>query len=139
MKIWRGFRYSSPLCFFYIYMIDSDRRPLSSNRRPLTSFKYLKSWSHFRIFSKSVSFPNSHLYRPVYTIKVWHKKKKKKIIVMTVLFCVFFFYLFLKGCRPGVWAIFSVFSNMWSSVRLKIPPQFQASWWYRLFTLDMAS
>ena len=36
-------------------------------------------------------------------------------------------------------SIFSVFSNIWSSVRLKIPPQFQASWWQRLFTLDMAS
>ena len=35
-------------------------------------------------------------------------------------------------------SIFSVFSNIWSSVRLKIPPQFQASWWQRLFTLDMA-
>ena len=35
--------------------------------------------------------------------------------------------------------IFSVFSNIWSSVRLKIPPQFQASRWQRLFTLDMAS
>ena len=36
-------------------------------------------------------------------------------------------------------SIFSVFSNIWSSVHLKIPPQFQASWWQRLFTLDMAS
>ena len=36
-------------------------------------------------------------------------------------------------------SIFSVFSNIWSSVRLKIPPQFQASWWQRLFTLDIAS
>jgi hypothetical protein len=36
-------------------------------------------------------------------------------------------------------SIFSVLSNIWSSVRLKIPPQFQASWWQRLFTLDMAS
>ena len=35
--------------------------------------------------------------------------------------------------------IFSVFSNIWSSVRLKIPPQFQASRWQRLFTLDMAN
>jgi len=37
-------------------MIDSDRRPVS-NRRPLL---------------KSASFPNSHIYRPVYTIKVCH-------------------------------------------------------------------
>ena len=36
-------------------------------------------------------------------------------------------------------SIFSVFSNIWSSVRLKIPPQFQASWWQRMFTLDMAN
>jgi hypothetical protein len=28
---------------------------------------------------------------------------------------------------------------MWSSVRLKIPPQFQAYWQHRLLTLDMAS
>ena len=35
-------------------------------------------------------------------------------------------------------SIFSVFSNIWSSVRLKIPPQFQASWWQRLFTLEPA-
>jgi hypothetical protein len=36
-------------------------------------------------------------------------------------------------------SIFSVFSNIWSSVRLKIPPQFQASWRQRLYTLGMAS
>jgi hypothetical protein len=35
-------------------------------------------------------------------------------------------------------SIFSVFSNIWSSVRLKIPPQFQASWWQRMLTLNMA-
>ena len=34
-------------------------------------------------------------------------------------------------------SIFSVFSNIWSSVHLKIPSQFQASWWRRLFSLDM--
>jgi len=34
-------------------------------------------------------------------------------------------------------SIFSVFSNIWSSVRLKITLQFQASWKHRLFTLDM--
>jgi hypothetical protein len=33
-------------------------------------------------------------------------------------------------------SIFIVFSNIWSSVRLKIP-QFQASWQHRLFTLDI--
>jgi hypothetical protein len=36
-------------------------------------------------------------------------------------------------------SIFSVFSNIWSYVHLKIPPQFQASWQHRLFTLDMGS
>ena len=36
-------------------------------------------------------------------------------------------------------SIFSVFSNIWPSVLLKIPAKFQASWWQRLFTLDMAS
>jgi hypothetical protein len=35
--------------------------------------------------------------------------------------------------------IISVFSNICLSVRLKIPPQFQASWQHRLFTLDMGS
>jgi len=35
--------------------------------------------------------------------------------------------------------IFIVFSNIWSSVRLKIHPQFQPSWQHRLFTLDMGS
>ena len=39
----------------------------------------------------------------------------------------------------GDTSIFSVFSNIWSSVRLKITPQFQASWKHRLFTLDMGS
>ena len=29
-------------------------------------------------------------------------------------------------------SIFSVFSNIWSSVRLKIHPQFQASWWQKI-------
>ena len=32
-------------------------------------------------------------------------------------------------------SIFNFFSNVWSSMRLKIPPQFQASWKHRLFTL----
>jgi hypothetical protein len=36
-------------------------------------------------------------------------------------------------------SIFIVFSNIWSSVRLKIPPQFQASWQHILRTLDMGS
>jgi len=36
-------------------------------------------------------------------------------------------------------SIFSVFSNIWSSARLKIPHQFQASWQHRLLTLDMGS
>ena len=36
-------------------------------------------------------------------------------------------------------SIFIVLSNIWSSVHLKIPPQFQASWQHRLFTLDMGS
>jgi hypothetical protein len=36
-------------------------------------------------------------------------------------------------------SIFIVFSNIWPSVRLKITPQFQASWNNRLFTLDMGS
>ena len=36
-------------------------------------------------------------------------------------------------------SIISVFSNIWSFVCLKIPPQFQASWQHRLFTLDMGS
>jgi hypothetical protein len=36
-------------------------------------------------------------------------------------------------------SIFSVFSNIWSSVHLKMSPQFQASSWQRLLTLDMAS
>jgi hypothetical protein len=36
-------------------------------------------------------------------------------------------------------SIFIVFSNIWPSVRLKIPPQFQASWQHRLFTLNMGS
>jgi hypothetical protein len=43
------------------------------------------------------------------------------------------------GLGMGDNSIFSVFSNIWSSVRLKIPTQIQASWWQRLFTLDMAS
>jgi hypothetical protein len=33
------------------------------------------------------------------------------------------------GLGMGDNSIFSVFSNIWSSVRLEIPPQFQASWW----------
>ena len=36
-------------------------------------------------------------------------------------------------------SVISVFSNIWSSVRLKIPPQFQASWQHILRTLDMGS
>ena len=36
-------------------------------------------------------------------------------------------------------SIFSVFSNIWSSVRLIVPHQFQASWQHKLFTLDMDS
>ena len=36
-------------------------------------------------------------------------------------------------------SIISVFSNIWSFVCLKIPPQFQASWQHILFTLDMGS
>jgi hypothetical protein len=49
-----------------------------------------------------------------------------------------------KRLRVYAWgmgdnSIFIVFSNIWSSVRLKIPPQFQASWQHRLFTLDMGS
>ena len=36
-------------------------------------------------------------------------------------------------------SIFIVFSNIWSSVCLKITPQFQDSWQHRLFTLDMCS
>ena len=36
-------------------------------------------------------------------------------------------------------SIFIVFSNIWSSVHLKIAPQFQACWQHRLFTLDMGS
>ena len=36
-------------------------------------------------------------------------------------------------------SIISVFSNIWSSVRLKIPPHFQASWQHRLLTFDMGS
>jgi hypothetical protein len=36
-------------------------------------------------------------------------------------------------------SMFIVFSNIWPSVRLKISPQYQASWQHRLFTLDMGS
>jgi hypothetical protein len=36
-------------------------------------------------------------------------------------------------------SIFIVFATIWSPVRLKILPQFQASWQNRLFTLDMGS
>ena len=36
-------------------------------------------------------------------------------------------------------SIFIVFSNIWSSVRLKITSQFQVSWQHRLVTLDMGS
>ena len=43
------------------------------------------------------------------------------------------------GLRYGRQLYFIVFSNIWSSVRLKIPPQFQAYWQHRLFSLDMAS
>ena len=50
----------------------------------------------------------------------------------------------MTGLRVYAWgmgdySIFGVFSNIWSSVRLKIPPQFQTSWWQRLLTLDMAN
>jgi len=36
-------------------------------------------------------------------------------------------------------SVFIVFSHIWSSVRLKIHPQFQASWQHRVFLLDMDS
>jgi len=36
-------------------------------------------------------------------------------------------------------SIFIVFSNIWSSVHLKIRLQFQAFWQHRLFSLDMGS
>jgi hypothetical protein len=48
------------------------------------------------------------------------------------------FHLRVYAWGMGDNSIFNVFSNIWSSVRLKIPPQFQASWLQRLFTLDMA-
>ena len=56
-------------------------------------------------------------------------------------FCYFIGHLRVYAWGMGDNTIFSVFSNIWSSVCLKIPPQFQAScnWWQRLFTLDMAS
>jgi hypothetical protein len=45
----------------------------------------------------------------------------------------------VQAWNMGDNSIVIVFSNIWSSARLKILPQFQASWQHRLFTLDMGS
>jgi hypothetical protein len=45
------------------------------------------------------------------------------------------------GCRPMVWetTLFSVSSQIYGHLYVDNPPQFQASWQHRLFTLDMES
>ena len=43
----------------------------------------------------------------------------------------------IKMEENSIFSVFSNIQNVWSSVRLKIHPQFQASWQRRLSTLDM--
>jgi hypothetical protein len=45
----------------------------------------------------------------------------------------------MQACGMGDNSIFIVFSTIWSPLHLKIPPQFQAFWQHKLFTLDMGS
>ena len=63
--------------YIYIYMIDSDRRPYSNRRPPHKSAStdiIISNHGPILGYSQIGPFPNSHLNRPVYTIKVCHQK-----------------------------------------------------------------